>query len=112
QKEQQRQVMAQSRMQITNIDQAIGNINSWLTVLGLQGFQLTREDGEVPQYRLQRSDESQDKVFKSLSEGEKTLISFLYFLEVCNGELDAESTKQKSDRIVVIDDPISSLSHN
>ena len=104
-------LVADAKSQITNIDQAVGNINRWLGLLGLQGFELVREDGEVPQYRLQRL-EAQEKVFKTLSEGEKTLISFLYFLEVCNGELDANSTKIKSDRIVVIDDPISSLSHN
>ncbi|WP_409281126.1 AAA family ATPase [Pseudomonas defluvii] len=104
-------LVADAKSQITNIDQAVDNINRWLGLLGLQGFQLVREDGEVPQYRLQRL-EAQEKVFKTLSEGEKTLISFLYFLEVCNGELDANSTKVKADRIVVIDDPISSLSHN
>ncbi|WP_163471126.1 AAA family ATPase, partial [Klebsiella oxytoca] len=51
-------------------------------------------------------------VFRTLSEGEKTLISFLYFLEVCNGELDTASGTLKRDRIIVIHDPISSLSHN
>ncbi|MNR00252.1 hypothetical protein D3C85_1160190 [compost metagenome] len=51
-------------------------------------------------------------MFKTLSEGEKTLISFLYFLEVCNGELNAQGGTLKSERIIVIDDPISSLSHN
>ncbi|WP_371924498.1 AAA family ATPase [Pseudomonas sp. FSL R10-0765] len=107
----QRQVIVDSRSKITNIDQSVENINRWLGLLGLHGFELLREEGQIPQYRLQRP-QSQDKVFKSLSEGEKTLISFLYFLEVCNGELDAQSTKQKSQRIVVIDDPISSLSHN
>ncbi|MCV4285362.1 AAA family ATPase [Pseudomonas capsici] len=104
-------LIADAKSQITNIDQAVGNINRWLGLLGLQGFQLVREEGEVPRYRLQRP-EAQEKVFKTLSEGEKTLISFLYFLEVCNGELDVNSTKIKADRIVVIDDPISSLSHN
>lgn len=107
----QRQVIVDSRSKITNIDQSVENINRWLGLLGLHGFELLREEGQIPQYRLQRP-QSQDKVFKSLSEGEKTLISFLYFLEVCNGELDAQSTKQKSQRIVVIDDPISSLFHN
>lgn len=104
-------VIAQSKASITNIDQSVDSINRWLGVLGLKGFVLVREEGVVPQYRLQRPDQ-RSEVFKTLSEGEKTLISFLYFLEVCNGELDDKATKLKSERIIVIDDPISSLSHN
>lgn len=103
--------IALSKAKITNIDQSIDSINSSLTVLGLNGFLVAREEGELPRYRLQRPD-LQAGVFKTLSEGEKTLISFLYFLEVCNGELDEKGGKLKSERIIVIDDPISSLSHN
>lgn len=104
-------VIAESKAKITNIDQSIGSINSSLTALGLNGFLVVREEGELPRYRLHRPDQ-QAGVFKTLSEGEKTLISFLYFLEVCNGELDEKGGKLKSERIIVIDDPISSLSHN
>lgn len=107
----QRDIVAQSKAAITNIDQSVENINNWLRVLGLKGFALIKEEGTVPQYRLERPDQKEG-VFRTLSEGEKTLISFLYFLEVCNGELDTASGKIKSDRIIVIDDPISSLSHN
>ncbi|WJN48606.1 AAA family ATPase [Pseudomonas asiatica] len=106
-----RDAIALSKAKITNIDQSIDSINTSLGVLGLKGFLVVREEGELPRYRLQRPDQ-QDGVFKTLSEGEKTLISFLYFLEVCNGELDEKGGKLKSERIIVIDDPISSLSHN
>ncbi|MFH7456662.1 AAA family ATPase, partial [Pseudomonas syringae group genomosp. 7] len=44
--------------------------------------------------------------------GEKTLITFLYFLELCAGSVDAEKPEVASERVIVIDDPISSLSHN
>ncbi|MFP3404469.1 AAA family ATPase [Pseudomonas sp. SIMBA_065] len=104
-------VIAESKAKITNIDQSIGSINSSLTALGLNGFMVVREEGDLPRYRLQRP-EQQAGVFKTLSEGEKTLISFLYFLEVCNGELEEKGGKLKSERVIVIDDPISSLSHN
>lgn len=107
----QREIISQSRATITNIDQSVESINSWLRVLGLKGFALIKEEGIVPQYRLERPGQTEG-VFRTLSEGEKTLISFLYFLEVCNGELDTTTGKLKSDRIIVIDDPISSLSHN
>ncbi|MBS7419300.1 AAA family ATPase [Pseudomonas syringae] len=103
--------IALSKAKITNIDQSIDSINASLAVLGLNGFLVVREEGELPRYKLQRPDQ-QAGVFKTLSEGEKTLISFLYFLEVCNGELNEKGGKLKSERIIVIDDPISSLSHN
>jgi wobble nucleotide-excising tRNase len=91
----QKDIIAASRAQITNIDQSVDSINGSLNMLGLNGFEVVREEGEVPQYRLQRPGQQQG-VFKTLSEGEKTLISFLYFLEVCNGELDGKSGKLKS----------------
>ena len=55
-----------------------------------------------------RAGDSKD-AFQSLSEGEKMIISFLYFCELCKGNASAEDTHAQ--RIVVIDDPISSLSH-
>jgi wobble nucleotide-excising tRNase len=46
-------------------------------------------------------------VFKSLSEGEKNFIAFLYFYQLCLGVSDLESSEKK--KILVIDDPVSSL---
>ncbi|WP_394559274.1 AAA family ATPase [Aquipseudomonas alcaligenes] len=107
----QKQIITENRAKITNIDQSIDNINTSLSTLGLKGFLVVREDGDLPRYRLERPIQQQG-VFKTLSEGEKTLISFLYFLEVCNGDLDSKSGKLKTNRVIVIDAPISSLSHN
>ena len=107
----QQDIINHSKSKITNIDQSVDSINASLDMLGLKGFTVVRENGELPLYRLQRPFQ-QAGVFKTLSEGEKTLISFLYFLEVCNGDLDGKGGKLKSHRIIVIDDPISSLSHN
>lgn len=109
--QEQQGIVRTSRASITNTDQAVENIRYWLRMLGLKGFELIKEEGSVPQYRLERPAQTEG-VFKTLSEGEKTLISFLYFLEVCNGEMGSGAGKLKSDRIIVIDDPISSLSHN
>ncbi|MBF6032848.1 AAA family ATPase [Pseudomonas sp. P155] len=109
--QEQQEIVRTSRASITNTDQAVENIRYWLRMLGLKGFELIKEEGSVPQYRLERPTQTEG-VFKTLSEGEKTLISFLYFLEVCNGEMGSGAGKLKSDRIIVIDDPISSLSHN
>lgn len=109
--QEQQEIVRTSRASITNTDQAVENIRYWLRMLGLKGFELIKEEGAVPQYRLERPTQTEG-VFKTLSEGEKTLISFLYFLEVCNGEMGSGAGKLKSGRIIVIDDPISSLSHN
>lgn len=54
-------------------------------------------------YRIKRGEEDA----KNLSEGERTAIAFLYFLKSINDE----NFKSK-ERIVVIDDPISSLDSN
>lgn len=111
QAQKQKQIITENRAKITNIDQSIDSINASLNMLGLKGFLVVREEGDLPRYRLERPVQQQG-VFKTLSEGEKTLISFLYFLEVCNGDLDSKSGKLKTNRVIVIDDPISSLSHN
>jgi len=59
-------------------------------------------------YRVARATD-QENAFHSLSEGEKTVISFLYFMELCKGQKTATAMPQA--KVVVIDDPISSLSH-
>ncbi|WP_420831723.1 AAA family ATPase [Bathymodiolus japonicus methanotrophic gill symbiont] len=42
----------------------------------------------------------------------KTLITYLYFLELCQGSVNSNDTTQDNNKIIVVDDPISSLSHN
>jgi wobble nucleotide-excising tRNase len=89
-----------------NIDSAISSINHNLASLGILGFHI--ENHEDNKYKLARESEYDD-TFESLSEGEKMIISFLYFIELCKGKTDTENTVL--DKIVVIDDPVSSLSH-
>lgn len=98
---------------ISNTEQAVNNINKLLREFGLSGFSLKQSFDKPPKYKIVReTNELDTPVYKSLSEGEKTIISFLYFLETCTGsESENESSDLKS-RIIVIDDPISSLSHN
>lgn len=89
-----------------NIREAIDAINSGLVDLGIDSFTIEHYHGNF--YRLSRRNDSEN-TFHSLSEGEKMIISFLYFVELCKGKSDpAQALKKK---IVVIDDPISSLSH-
>jgi len=89
-----------------NIDQAIENINSGLLELGIEDFRIKRHSETL--YRLDRTNTPISQ-FESLSEGEKMLISFLYFCELCLGR--ASATDVSTSRIAIIDDPISSLSH-
>jgi wobble nucleotide-excising tRNase len=89
-----------------NIDDAINTINVRLASLGIDSFKITKSTES--RYRISRnSTENED--FMSLSEGEKTVISFLYFVELCKGK--SSPTEIENSKIVVIDDPISSLSH-
>ena len=89
-----------------NIDDAIDNINAALIDMGIADFKIVKHSDTL--YRLAREGQKDD-VFKSLSEGEKMIISLLYFIELCKGKVDREKGDKK--RIIVIDDPISSLSH-
>lgn len=99
-------IIREEQSKTVNIQDAVDHINNGLIELGIDGFKIERE-GEK-HYTLTRPEVCQN-TFKTLSEGEKMIISFLYFREVCQGTRDTSSTKTK--KILIIDDPISSLSH-
>lgn len=98
----------ENRKKIVNIDEAVENIKNGLIDIGITDFSIEKYSENKALYRLKRGDSNED-VFKTLSEGEKMVISFLYFIELCKGESSAE--KASNNKIIVIDDPISSLSH-
>lgn len=102
----QRSIISEQQKQTVNIEKAIANINDGLIDLGINDFKI--ENHEENLYKIVRG-ENKERVFRSLSEGEKMIISFLYFIEMCRGKQDATETGKK--KIIVIDDPISSLSH-
>ena len=99
-------IIAEQQKQTVNIEEAITNINNGLIDLGITDFKIQKYSDNF--YKIVRG-ENQEKVFRSLSEGEKMIISFLYFIELCRGKKEATETGKK--KIIVIDDPISSLSH-
>lgn len=101
-------LIEENRKKTVNIDEAVDNIKSGLIDIGITDFTIEKYSEEEALYKLKR-DNSEDDVFKTLSEGEKMVISFLYFIELCKGESVAEKSTNK--KIIVIDDPISSLSH-
>lgn len=102
----QKSIISEQQKQTVNIEKAIANINDGLIDLGITDFEI--ENHEENLYKIVRG-ENKERVFRSLSEGEKMIISFLYFLEMCRGKQDVTETGKK--KIIVIDDPISSLSH-
>lgn len=90
--------------QTTSIQPTIDGINSLLSSFGFQGFKLAKAASGTS-YKLVRSDGSDAKA--TLSEGEKTFVTFLYFYHLLKGS-DSDSG-MTTDRIVVFDDPVSSL---
>lgn len=98
--------IAEAQKQTVNTDEAVTAINTGLIDLGIDDFSVQKHSDNL--YRVVRTGDSKD-AFHSLSEGEKMMISFLYFCELCKGKSSAEDTHAQ--RIAVIDDPISSLSH-
>ncbi len=95
-----------------SIESSITQINCQLKSLGINSFHIESIPDQSGLYRLARNQGSTSDVYDSLSEGEKTLITFLYFVESCFGTNDKDNVISLENRIVVIDDPISSLSHN
>lgn len=99
----------EKQKEVINIQEAVDRINNYLKNLGILSFCIKIQDDEKQEYIIVREGENKPS-FKTLSEGEKTLISFLYFLQLCQGK--KEKDEAILDKIIVIDDPISSLSFN
>ncbi|MEP4533064.1 MAG: AAA family ATPase [Cyclobacteriaceae bacterium] len=102
----QKEIIVEQQKQTVNIEEAIININNGLIDLGIEDFKINHHSENL--YKIVR-EQNDSRIFHSLSEGEKMIISFLYFLELCRGKKDATEAGKK--KIIVIDDPISSLSH-
>lgn len=88
-------------------DSAKEGINQLLNDTGFQGFHLEEKKGTPHVYQVMRDD---DTVATNLSEGEKNFIAFLYFYYLVRGSKNAEG--EVRDKIVVIDDPVSSMDSN
>lgn len=104
--QQQRKIIIEQRQKVINIEDSINHINAMLQDMGIDEISIKRVEGEE-MYTIARGEDCQVN-FKTLSEGERTIISVLYFIETCKGLLNKDAAQKK--RIVVIDDPVSSLS--
>lgn len=90
--------------QTTSIQPTIGGINAILSSFGFRSFSLAKA-GNGTCYKLVRPDGTDAK--ETLSEGEQSFVTFLYFYHLLKGS-DSESG-MTTDRVVVFDDPVSSL---
>lgn len=93
---------------VTSIQPSVDEINQTLKSFGFQNFEIVPSKTGVNQYQIQR--ENGELAEETLSEGEITFITFLYFLQLAKGS--TTETEITDDRILVIDDPISSLDSN
>lgn len=88
---------------ITGVQAAVVEINRTLSAYGFTNFSIV----PIDEYSYQIKRENGELVRNTLSEGEITFITFLYFMQLVKGGSSPETAY--SDRVVVIDDPISSL---
>ena len=106
-----KQTIETLRTQTVNTKDAVDSINLILKSTGFEGFEVAEKDtvNNISQYYLKRNGSTNENpIFRSLSEGEKNFISFLYFFQLCVGTDDIENNSTKK-KIIVIDDPVSSL---
>ncbi|MBM6383097.1 MAG: AAA family ATPase [Paenibacillus sp.] len=93
--------------QITSVIPSVNEMNRLLKAYNFTNFKFahTQKQGN---YRLVRS--TGEDVNQTLSEGEKTFVTFLYFMHLLSGSNSRDLITEN--KVVVIDDPISSLDSN
>lgn len=90
---------------VTSVQPTVDEINRLLQFYGFINFEIVPLESDPNQYQVLREDGTLAE--DTLSEGEITFITFLYFYQLIKGGKTEETVN--SNRIVVIDDPISSL---
>lgn len=95
--------ISELRAQSSDSTAVVERINKVLERLQFNSFRLKTYDQSS--YQIVRQDGADAS--NTLSEGEETLISFLYYIHLLDGSTDANRIRR--DVIAVIDDPISSL---
>ncbi|WP_320914221.1 AAA family ATPase [Butyricimonas paravirosa] len=93
---------------ITSVQPSVDEINKILKTFGFNNFSIVPSPSQKNHYQIQR--ENGKLVESTLSEGEITFITFLYYLQLAKGGISQEEVT--SSRVLVIDDPISSLDSN
>lgn len=90
---------------ISSVQPTVDEINRLLKAYGFNNFKIVPSPTKDNCYQIQRPDGS--LASNTLSEGEETFISFLYFLQLTKGATDI--SRVSTEKILIIDDPICSL---
>lgn len=90
---------------IKSVKPTVDAINKILDSFGFKGFKLKSTDDEK-HYQVIRNDGTDAK--KTLSEGERNFLIFLYFYHMVQG-VENPDENINEDKILVIDDPVSSF---
>lgn len=92
---------------LTSVVPTANGINALLQNYGVTGFSLRVNDSENS-YQFVRANGT--PAYESLSEGERNFVTFLYFMYSLKGNRDESG--HNDDKVVVIDDPVSSLDND
>ena len=90
---------------VTSVQPTVNDINAMLELFGFTGFKLATAPDQDHLYVVVREDGTDATA--TLSEGEKSFITFLYFFNLIRGS--HATSGMTTNRIVVFDDPVSSL---
>lgn len=90
---------------ITSVRPAIDEINRFLKAYGFTDFSIQPAKDKENYYCITRDDGT--LASNTLSEGEETFLTFLYFMQNAKGSTNQAHVADK--KIIVLDDPISSL---
>lgn len=101
-------LIEEKEAKLASVMPTVNKINGILKRFGFEGFTLAENTQEKGTYRIIRPDGTSAR--QTLSEGEYNFITFLYFYHLVYGSKD--KTGILTDKVVVIDDPISSLDSN
>lgn len=90
---------------ITSVQPTVDEINRSLRSYGFTNFKIVPSPTQLNSYQIQRMDGT--LATNTLSEGEETFISFLYFLQFAKGSVNVAKVSNR--KVLVLDDPICSL---
>lgn len=90
---------------MTSVKPTVIKMNKMLAGFGFTGFHIEETEEGQNQYHVVR--ENGDLAYKTLSEGEITFLTFLYYMQLVKGSFKDNGIT--SSRVLVIDDPVSSL---
>ena len=99
------ELIVQKSKNLTSVQPTIDEINRSLKAYGFNNFFIQPADGQEDYYCIKRPDGT--SATNTLSEGEETFLTFLYFIQQTKGSTDQAHVNDK--KIIVLDDPISSL---